>query len=89
MWNGSRRWRAGIVPVLLSSAYWLIVLNAEDSGLWRVGVVLVVALGLAYVTEEIVWNLKRGGRPCPKCGEKTHLNSFRIRNTCVHCGGQI
>ena len=44
MWNGYRRWKAGIVPVLLSSASSLIVLNAEDSGLWRVGVVLVAPL---------------------------------------------
>ena len=77
------------MPVLITVALALMKLNAEDSALWRAGVVLAVALGLAYVIEEVVWHLKSGGRHCSNCGEKTQLKSFRIRNTCLHCGGQM
>jgi heme/copper-type cytochrome/quinol oxidase subunit 3 len=64
MWDGYRRWRHTIVPVLITVALALMKLNAEDSASWRAGVVLAVAMGLTYVIEEIVWNLKSGGRPC-------------------------
>ena len=77
------------MPVLVTVALALMKLNAENSALWCAGVVLAVAMGLAYVIEEIVWNLKSGGRPCSNCGEKSQLKSFSIQNTCPHCGGQM
>ena len=89
MWDGYRRWRRAFVPVVITASLALMKLNAEDSALWRAGVVLAAAMGLAYVIEEIAWNLKSEGRPCSNCGEKAQLKSFSIRNICPHCGGKM
>ena len=77
------------MPVVITASLALMKLNAEDSALWRAGVVLAAAMGLAYVIEEIARNLKSEGRPCSNCGEKAQLKSFSIRNICPHCGGQM
>lgn len=86
MWDGYQRWRHAFAPVLITASLALMKLNAEDSALWRAGVVLTAAAGLTYVIEEIARNLKREGRTCSNCGEKSQLKSFRIRNICPHCG---
>jgi len=89
MWARFWKWKHGIVPVLIVVALAMLRLGAEDSALWQAGVVLTVTLGLAYVIEEVVWNVRGEGRPCAKCGQRILMKSFRVRNTCPKCGEQL
>jgi ribosomal protein S27AE len=86
MWVRYRKWKHAIGPVLIGVAFVLMKSGVEGSTLWSIGVVLACALGLAYVVEEVVWNIRGEGRPCAKCGERVFMKSFRIRNTCANCG---
>ncbi len=89
MWASFRNWKHEIVPVLISLTYAMMTLNAEGSALWYAGIVLMVGLGLAYVIEEVVWNVTGQGRPCAQCGHRILMKSFRVRNTCSKCGEQL
>lgn len=81
-----RRWKLAAVPILVAAGYQLIVHAAEASALWYAGLALVVALGLAYLVEELVGIARGRGRPCARCGHRFRMRSFRIQNTCPQCG---
>ncbi len=89
MWTRYRNWKHAVVPVLIALAYAMMTLSAEGSALWYAGIVLTVGLGLAYVIEEVVWNVRGQGRPCAKCGHRALMKSFRVWNTCSKCGEQL
>jgi ribosomal protein S27AE len=89
MWARFRNWKHAVVPVLIALAYAMMTLSAEGSALWYAGIVLTVGPGLAYVIEEVVWNVRGQGRPCAKCGHRALMKSFRVRNTCSKCGEQL
>jgi hypothetical protein len=88
MWARFRKWKHGVVPLLIVVAVFLIQADGGSS-LWYAGVVVVAILGLAYVIEEIVWNVQGVGRPCVNCGHRQKLRSFVVQDTCRNCGAQL
>lgn len=86
MWTQYRRWKSWITLVLGILAYSFIQLTNEGSGTWKAGIIILACLGVAYVTEEIIWMAKRQGRPCGHCGQKVQMRAFRVTTTCPHCG---
>ena len=89
MWARYRKWKHGVAPLLVGFGYFAMHLDAVGSALHVAGVVSVFAVVLAYVVEEIVWNVKDKGRPCAACGHRIRMESFHIRNTCPNCGEQL
>lgn len=86
MWTHYRRWKSWLGVALVILAYFLIRSMAEGSTGWKAGIGIVGFLGIAYVVEEIVWMVRRQGRPCGRCGHKVPMKAFRILATCPHCG---
>jgi ribosomal protein S27AE len=89
MWARFRSWKNGLTPVLLVVALAMMEQVAEDSAAWYAGMALAGAMGLAYVIEEVVWNVRGGGRPCARCGHPIVMKSFRVRNACANCGDPL
>jgi hypothetical protein len=86
MWSRYRRWK--LVPGLPLAVVALELMKGapEHSLRWFAGLALALLLGIGYVGEEIVWMVKRKGRPCGRCGQKVEMKSFRVLVTCPHCG---
>ncbi len=89
MWERFRTWKPRVVPLLTAVALFMMTQSAEGSASWYAGLVLALALGLAYVIEEVVWNLGRSGRPGTSCGHPVFIRSFRVRNVCPNCNKQL
>jgi hypothetical protein len=89
MWKQYRKWKHAVAPILLAIAYVCLKTFAEGTAPWYVGLVLACVVGGVYVIEEIVWNLKGKGRPCPACGHEVRMKTFRVHNTCPNCGEQL
>jgi hypothetical protein len=89
MWTKIRAWKHAIAPPLAVIALVLMREFAELTVAWSIGFALAVLLGVAYVGEEIFWNLRRGGRTCASCGERYRVRSFRFQDRCPHCGAEL
>jgi hypothetical protein len=89
MWARYRRWKHAAMPLLVAVVLLMMRRWPAGSTPWSVGTAIAVVLGLAYVIEEVVWNLQGGGRPCAHCGRRVPMRSFRVRNTCPGCGAQL
>jgi hypothetical protein len=89
MWVRFRRWKHAVAPLVIVVAYMLLQLAPEQSASWFVGLSIAALVGLAYVIEEVVWNIEGAGRPCAACGHQVRMRSFRVRNTCPACGQQL
>ncbi len=84
-WEQFRKWKLAAIPVAVGIGLWLLRSNPEDSPLRYAGACIGGVLGLAYVIEGIIWNLKGQGRPGPNCGQLVKMRSFGLRFTCPHC----
>ena len=88
MWTRFRKWTHGVVPPLVILSLILVSHWAEGSALWYAGAIFAGLFGLAYIVEEIVWDVRGKGRPRANCGKFVRMRSFRLRNPCPHCGEQ-
>lgn len=86
IWTLYRKWKRWLTGALMILAYILLKLEPELSARWKVGVIIVVTLGIAYLVEELVWISKKRGRPCEKCGQNIQVKPFSLRIRCPHCG---
>jgi hypothetical protein len=84
-WAGYRRYRHMVVWPLVGLAGILMVSWPEHPAAW-IGAACVGLLGISYLIEEIAWRLEGLGRPCPHCGQRAQLRSFRIRSVCSNYG---
>ncbi len=89
MWERLRRWKHAAAPLILGVAYLLLSREPEGSALWFVGLGSALTFALAYILEELAWNIAQGGRPCVRCGHRVRVRSFRVLNTCPGCGQQL
>lgn len=89
MWDRIRKWKHAAIPMLMAVASVLLTQAREGSTVWFVGLGLVGIMGVAYLIEEVAWNIHEGGRPCAACGQPVRMRSFRVRNTCPGCGQQL
>ena len=89
MWKTYRLWKHLAVPMLLAFGYVALRQLDEGSLLWYAGLVTVCVVGAAYVLEEVTWWIQGKGRPCPNCGTKIQMKSFRLQNSCPNCRGQL
>jgi hypothetical protein len=81
-----RHWKHLWVPPLLVLGLLLMNGEPDDSPRWWIGTGLALVLGLAYVTEEVLWMVRNQGRPCDACGRTFRPKSFRLTVRCPHCG---
>jgi hypothetical protein len=86
-WAGYRRYRHAVVVPLVVLAYILMVRPGHPAT-W-IGAALIGLLVGSYLVEEIVWNLQGLGRPCPHCGQRVRMRSFRLRAICHNCGQDL
>ena len=86
MWTGYRTWKRALVLPLVILALLLMRGEPNDSARWKVGIGMVMLLGIAYIAEEIVGIAQNRGRPCAKCGQRFRLRPFSLRVRCPHCG---
>ena len=86
MWTKYRNWKHVSFPVMLALGWWLLKAYPEMSSAWLAGIVIIAALVLFYLVEEVVWITKQQGRPCGSCGERVKIKSFRVQTVCPHCG---
>jgi hypothetical protein len=89
MWARFRKWKHAVALPLAIGAGLLIRREPTGSALSNAGIIIAIALGLTYVIEEVVWGLRRKGRPCASCGQFMRLRSFSVRTTCPHCGAPL
>ncbi len=83
-----RKWRHAILlPVL--GLVGVIMLNPPNPSLLFAADVILGALTISYVAEEIAWNLRGRGKPCTHCGHEIPVQSFYVYNTCPGCGQQL
>lgn len=88
-WARFRKWKHGILPPLAAVALYVMEADAKESFLTVAILIASAVAGLAYIIEEVFWNVQGSGRPCIHCGHRVHLKSFRVRNSCPHCHEQL
>jgi hypothetical protein len=86
MWTKYRKWKHGVVPPLVVLTLFLMRGEPDESAMWTAGITLAALLTLAYLAEEIVWMIRKRGRPCPRCGRMAPVRAFRVALRCPHCG---
>ena len=86
MWARFRKWKHGLIPLFVIVVLVLMRRFPEGSSAWYAGAGIAAALGLAYVIEEVMWNLKGDGRACPRCGHVLRPRSFKVYTNCPGCG---
>lgn len=89
MWVRFRKWKHGVTPALIIIAYAMLRFGVEGSAAWYAGLLLGVGMGLFYVIEEVVWNLREAGRPCAMCSHQLPMTSFHVQNICPNCGTEL
>ena len=89
MWANYRKWRHVLFIPLVTLAGIFMKGEPELSAKWYTGLGTAIFLGLAYLAEEIVWMIKRQGRPCCHCGQRIQMRSFRVQINCPHCGQSV
>lgn len=88
MWLQYRKWKHVVFWPLVSLAGFSLH-GRELSPLWYAGVAVTLALGIAYLAEEVFWMARGKGRPCEQCGQYVQMKSFRLQTNCPHCEQQI
>lgn len=86
MWKRYRIWKRRLSFPLVILALLLMKAAPELSPQWFTGLAIALLLAVAYLAAEIVWMIKRRGRPCGHCGQKVQMQSFNVLTTCPHCG---
>lgn len=89
MWGRFRKWKHVILPPFAAVALYVFEGDVKESFLAFAVMIAGVVAALAYVVEEVVWNVKGSGRPCIHCGHRVPMKSFRVRNSCPHCHEQL
>lgn len=75
-----------LLPVALAG---LFVLWEPDHPACWVALGIVAAVTLAYIADEIRWNVDGAGRPCPQCGRRVKMRSFQVKALCPYCGQDL
>lgn len=70
---------------------WVIVMKTWPAGsfVWYAVGIAVLLMAIAYLVEEGILMRRGQGRRCLRCGGEIRLRSFRVRNSCPHCGEQL
>lgn len=88
-WIKHRSWKHVAAPVCIAFAYDVLRHAPEGSLLWYGGLAGAGLVALAYIIEEVIWNLRGNGRACPHCGRRLRMKSFRVYDICPHCRQQF
>lgn len=89
MWRTYRRWKPAAFAVSSAMALGLMHGEPDDSARWKVAIVITVALATVYVVEEVLWIVKKQGRPCPSCDQRIRMKPFRVQFKCPHCDATL
>jgi hypothetical protein len=81
-----RKWKHALVAPLVTLALLLMRGEPKESARWFAGIGIAVMLGVAYLSEEVVWIVQNQGRPCAACGQRIHVKPFSLSIRCPHCG---
>ena len=85
IWERYRKWKHALVPPLVMICLLLMKGEPDESLRWLLGMAIAGALALAYLIEEVIWITQKRGRPCPHCGNRVLLRTFRVKLCCPHC----
>lgn len=90
MWCRIRWWKHFVVPPLFALGVILLPDDPSKEPMRSaLGSAVLFALALGYIVEELFWNYRGKGRPCPHCGNPVRVRSFRLIFTCPHCGKSV
>ncbi len=78
-----------MAPVLALACWYLTRGEPAETPAWRIAGLIIAVLVLAYLAEEIIWNVQGKGRPCIHCGAAVPIRSFRVHLVCPHCGKKL
>ena len=83
-WAHYRRYRHGLWPLVALAA--IVMQGWPEHPASTIAMVVAGLCVVVYLTEEVAWNWQGLGRPCPHCGHRVPMRSFRVHALCPHCG---